>query len=281
MSKISVIVPVYNVGKFLEECLDSIINQTFSDIEVLCIDDCSTDNSYSILTEYSKKDSRIKVFSMNKNSGLSVVRNLGIEKSLGKYISFIDSDDYLDLDFYSLLYKEANKYKAEISMSNIKMLDNKNLREFQTVSSEGCFSSFVEKFQDIRRGSVCDKLYLKSFLIEINLSFPVGKYYEDNFFTVKSIYLANKLTKVKKASYIYRKNQNSITTKLSIKKILDIIEARKNIKQFMKANFFSAEEKQLVLSFMKKSISNPIILIGKSIVKYNLFLYKKIYNRFT
>ena len=102
MPKISVIVPVYNVEKYLARCLDSIINQTLADIEIICINDGSTDNSLEILNDYAKKDSRIKIIDQT-NAGLSCARNAGMQIAQGEYIGFVDSDDWIDLDFYEKL----------------------------------------------------------------------------------------------------------------------------------------------------------------------------------
>lgn len=99
------IIPIYNTGKYLPKCLDSILNQTFNQIEILCIDDGSTDNSLQILEEYSNKDSRIKIFSNNHN-GAGAARNTGLDNAKGKYISFIDSDDWIDSNTYQELYKK-------------------------------------------------------------------------------------------------------------------------------------------------------------------------------
>ena len=113
--KISIIVPVYNVEKYLERCLDSLINQTLKDIEIICINDGSTDNSSEILKEYAKKDSRIIIINQN-NQGISVARNNGMNKAKGKYIGFVDSDDWVDLDFFEKLYKAAEKHNAQIAV---------------------------------------------------------------------------------------------------------------------------------------------------------------------
>ena len=102
MPKISVIVPVYKVEKFLPKCLESLINQTLKDIEIICINDGSPDNSLKILEEYAKKDSRIKIINQ-KNAGPSVARNNGMSAASGEYIGFVDSDDWIDLDFYEKL----------------------------------------------------------------------------------------------------------------------------------------------------------------------------------
>ena len=102
MTKISVIIPVYNSEKFLKKCLDSIINQTLNDIEIICIDDGSTDKSLRILNNFADKDNRITIINQ-KNSGPSAARNKGIENAKGEYIGFVDSDDWIDLDFYEKL----------------------------------------------------------------------------------------------------------------------------------------------------------------------------------
>ena len=129
MIKVSVIVPVYNVDLYLVECLDSIINQTLKEIEIICVDDCSTDNSYMILEEYSKKDSRIKLIKHKENRGLGPARNTGIENATGEYISFIDSDDYVSLDFLENLYSTAKKFDLDISITqNVIENDNSNYR---------------------------------------------------------------------------------------------------------------------------------------------------------
>lgn len=114
MIKISVIVPVYNVENYLRECLESIINQTLKEIEILCIDDCSTDNSYSILEEYAKKDNRIILIKNLENKGGGYNRNIGIKEARGEYISFIDSDDYVLKDYLENLYNTAKKYNSDI-----------------------------------------------------------------------------------------------------------------------------------------------------------------------
>ena len=114
MIKVSVIIPVYNVELYLRECLDSIVNQTLKEIEIICIDDCSTDNSYSILEEYSKKDVRFRILKNISNIGSGPTRNIGIREAKGQYISFIDSDDYISNNYLNDLYNTAIKYNSDI-----------------------------------------------------------------------------------------------------------------------------------------------------------------------
>ena len=118
MCKISIIVPVYNTEKYLEKCLNSLISQTLEDIEILCINDGSTDNSIKILEQYANRDSRIKIIN-KKNAGVSAARNTGISQAKGEYLGFVDSDDYVDLNFYEKLYNTAKEYNASIAVAGI------------------------------------------------------------------------------------------------------------------------------------------------------------------
>ena len=119
MPKLSVIVPVYNVEKLLERCLDSILSQTLSDIEVICVDDCSPDNSIGILHRYQQKDSRVKVYRHAENKRQGGARNTALEVATGEYIGFIDSDDYIDPDFYQKLYDAAKGADADLAITGI------------------------------------------------------------------------------------------------------------------------------------------------------------------
>ncbi len=122
---ISIIIPVYNVERYLRECIDSIIAQTYKNLEIILVDDGSSDKSGEICDEYSKKDSRIKVIH-KKNGGLSDARNVALDIAKGDYIGFIDSDDYIEKDMFQILYNLAEEYNAEISsISFYKMLENK------------------------------------------------------------------------------------------------------------------------------------------------------------
>ena len=116
--EVSVIIPVYNSKNYLNKCIESLINQTFNDIEFIFVNDGSTDNSLSILEQYSKKDSRIKIINQ-KNQGISQARNRGMKEAKGRYIGFIDSDDWVDLDFYQKLYSSIIETNADIAVSSI------------------------------------------------------------------------------------------------------------------------------------------------------------------
>lgn len=220
MIKVSVIVPVYNVELYLRECLDSIINQTLKEIEILCIDDCGTDNSYNILEEYAKKDNRIKIISHKENKGLGPARNTGIKESKGEYISFIDSDDYISKDYYENLYKTAKKYDSDVvNTLNIKFDRNKKLSKFYYTFTDKEFEGSWN-LNDIENSFskksiapyVWNKIYKTSFLLENNLYFMDMKFgVEDANFTIKLMAHNPKISFNNIPIYYYRQRENSLS----------------------------------------------------------------------
>ena len=135
--KISVIVPVYNVAPYLARCLDSLVAQTLSDIEIICIDDKSTDNSLEILRKYGNKYPQIHVIALDKNSGVATARNAGIDAARGEYLGFVDSDDYVDTDFYEKLYAAAKKENADMARGNVKIVqyDGSVLKDYNEIKN--------------------------------------------------------------------------------------------------------------------------------------------------
>lgn len=227
MCKISVVIPVYNVEKYLGRCLDSIINQTFEDLEIICIDDGSTDNSLLILRSYVNKDSRIIVVSQ-RNQGISAVRNKGIDMAKGEYISFIDSDDWIDTDFFEKLYSSAVANNADIAAAGIIRL-NKYRKRFLVKYDKT--ETAVEpniKFElcDVPdRNYVWNKIYKLEKIRKNNLRFKEGVFYEDIIFTPQALYSLEKLVAVPQTFYYYWKTKNSIVTKKSEKYMHDLKNA--------------------------------------------------------
>ena len=176
MPKISVIVPVYNVEKFLEKCLKSIIEQTFEDLEIICINDGSTDKSLSILNSYAAKDPRIKILSQT-NQGQSCARNAGLEIASGEYIGFVDSDDWIDLDFYEKLYNTAKKYDADIAVASIKRLRTYKWKYHLKIEKEEVTEDINKKFFLCDVPDKCyvwNKIYKASELKKYNIKFEPG-----------------------------------------------------------------------------------------------------------
>ena len=213
MDLISIIVPVYNVEKYLKRCIDSIILQKYKNIEILLIDDGSTDDSGKICDEYATKDSRIRVFH-KKNGGLSSARNYGIRESCGKYISFVDSDDYIDENMLFDMYSIATNKKSKIVSCSFKFVyDNgKEITKQNPISEKKYnFSDSIKEMNkfDLFDMSVCTKLFYKELFADIK--FPEGKLSEDYFVMYKLLEKGNGLYFVSKPYYNYFQRTNSIT----------------------------------------------------------------------
>jgi len=242
MAEISVIVPVYNVEKYLKKCLDSILNQSFKSLEIIAINDCSTDNSAKILDEYKTKG--IKIINLEKNRGLSAVRNLGITIATGKYIGFVDSDDWIDKDFYEKLYAAAIKYDADIAIAGIKHCHKFHMKtNYLKLKKEFVTNDIQKKFEICnlpKKSYVWNKIYRLNILKEHNLYFEEGVAYEDIPYTPVALYYCEKLVSVPKTYYYYRLRKNSIVATKSEKYKSDGINALKKADIFCKAHNINA-----------------------------------------
>ncbi len=211
--KISIIVPIYNVEKYLKRCVNSIINQTYKNLEIILVNDGSTDNCLTICENFKKKDKRI--FIINKeNGGLSDARNKGIEKATGLYVTFIDSDDYVEKDYVQFLYDTIVDESADISIcsyqavyENGKILKQKeNLKE--TLNPHDTLGKMLYQ-NDINVAS-CAKLYKKDLFN--NIKFPKGKIFEDAYTTYKLVDISKKIALNLEIKYNYMIRSNSILT---------------------------------------------------------------------
>lgn len=227
MSVVSVVVPVYNAEKYLGNCLESIINQTLSDIEIILVNDGSTDDSGRICEEYSKKDSRI-VYIEQKNQGVSVARNTGKDAASGEYILFADADDELRLDMLEKLYSDAQKYNADIAVCKIQKIRTKEEIASDTVENiEICKMSQDEAMKSYLTESkleigVWNKLFRKSVIESIN--YYVGrKMNEDKFFAFESIMASKIITYRDEPLYYYYVRNDSVTKQKFDKKWFDNI----------------------------------------------------------
>lgn len=213
MDLISVIVPVYNVEKYLKECVDSLINQTYKNIEIILVDDGSTDGSSLICDEIAKKDDRIQVYH-KKNGGLSDARNYGIEKAAGSYICFVDSDDYVEKDYINSMFQNIKKYNTRIAACGYcHLYENGGIKEinFQNIKKI-YYGDEAQKYLNIIgyfNVSSCNKLFEKKLFNDIR--FPVGKKSEDWFVMYKLIEKANSIYYDSDSKYIYRQRAGSIT----------------------------------------------------------------------
>ena len=222
---ISVIVPVYNVEKYLERCVKSIAAQTYKDLEILLIDDGSTDKSGKICDDFQQTDSRIKAFH-KQNGGLSDARNYGIEHSAGEFISFVDSDDYIDEKMLETLHRLITENDADLAVcSAMDVFEGKEVTQVKEIKEFNL--NKVESYKYMLRGdgipSACNKLYKRQTVGDVR--FPVGKLYEDGFFTPQILKRVEKTAVTSKPMYYYFRRADSITTKPFRKGDLDVIEA--------------------------------------------------------
>lgn len=213
MAKISIIIPVYNDEKYLKIAIDSVVHQTFKDLEIICIDDCSTDNSLQILEEYATQDNRFKIIKHENNYGIGISRNDGLKHATADYIMFLDSDDWYDLNACELAYKQISKNNDDICFFNSKRCDengnfikmNAKLSPFKDYLDGQTFSLKDIKKDFINGKIACwTRIYNREFLLSNNILFPETKRAEDIEFSIKLYLTAQKLSVLNFPLYNYR-----------------------------------------------------------------------------
>lgn len=236
MIKLSIIVPVYNVAEYLERCLNSLINQTLNEIEIICVNDGSTDNSLHILEKFAGLDKRIKIINQ-KNKGLSGARNTGIKLVQGEYFGFLDSDDWVDLDYFEKLYKRAKNCDADISLGDFIRKGKFKHKIRLKLNKEEEFVGDNEKFygsQFYHFPCVWNKIYKTSKFND--LRFIEGIYFEDGPYTIQALHRANKVVTCCNTYLYYFVNPNSIVKTLNKKKEQDMYNSSKFILNYIKNN---------------------------------------------
>lgn len=282
--KISVVVPIYNVEKYLIKCIDSIINQTYKNLEIILVDDGSPDSSGKIAEDFKIKDSRIKVIH-KENGGLSDARNVGIDNATGKYIVFIDSDDYVEKEFVEELYKALDE-NIKIAQCGIKKVND----NFEILEEYGYKESVKKSGSEMLKDTYTHKNYLENTVVwnkiyDINLfkniRFPKGKIHEDEYTTYKLFYGQENIKVINKNLYNYRQAPDSITGKKYNLKRLDIIDAYEERLEFFKdkdINLYKMILKvflgELIIDYIKvkKYVEN-----SKEARKKIIKIYKKYY----
>ena len=240
---VSVIVPIYNVERYLNVCVDSIVNQTYSNLEIILVDDGSPDKCPKICDEYARNDNRVKVIHQ-KNGGLSAARNAGIDIACGEFLTFIDSDDLVVNNYVELLYKGIADFDADISIASFRTFTKEdNLKisyaefPFVEMTRDECF----RRYGSLNAGlsmpfiSACNKLYRKNLFASVR--FPIGKLYEDAFTSYKLVDKVKKIVFTPAQLYLYRLNPQSILGQSFREKHLEMVEAfHSGMDYFLKKN---------------------------------------------
>jgi len=227
MEQVTVIVPFYNVEAYFEECLDTLVNQTHSNVEILCIDDCSEDDSRAIAEAYASKDKRIKVLSHDVNKGLGGARNTGIQKAGGDYLCFVDSDDYVSERFVESMYTSIRSMDCDIGVCGINLDEGGSISPFPKLYKNEMFEISNNNVFEvaIQLNPACsNKIFKKDLILRNNILQPENRYYEDVLFWLKALYRSSKVCTISDRLYYYRQRSGSIMKSHSHKHIDDRLD---------------------------------------------------------
>ena len=244
---ISIVLPIYNIEKYLTDCIESVINQTYKNIEIILVDDGSEDNCATICDNYANKDKRIKVIH-KENGGLSDARNAGLKIATGEYITFIDSDDIIDKQYIENLFEILVENNADIAICNYKEIEEKNNykqlpKNYKPKNEIDIFDnieSLKQMYTSHKHGMVFvawAKLYKKELFIKNNIKYPEGKIHEDTYTTYKLLYYAKKVVFTEKELYFYRLRKGSImNSKFNLKKLDKLPAIEETCEFFLEKN---------------------------------------------
>ncbi|MCS5420418.1 MULTISPECIES: glycosyltransferase [Psychrilyobacter] len=265
--KISVIIPVYNVDEYLEECLETVYRQTLKELEVILVDDGSTDYSLKILKEYKIKYPKKTKLIIKENGGQSSARNLGLKSASGEYISFIDSDDFIDYDMFKIMYEKAKKNDLDIVQCLYENYFVENLEKnfpYKFIEYNSEVLSGIDYFELDPAVGPCDKLYKREFLNKLNFCFKEGIFAEDALALPQLFYKAKKVKFINKVLYFYRRERmgsttNSINVINSIKLVEDKFYVVKELEKFRLEKKWNGNISRIIIAnivtpFLKKEM---------------------------
>ena len=261
--KFSVIIPVYNVETYLRECMDSVLNQTFSDWEAVCVNDGSTDCSSAVLEEFASKDSRFAIINQS-NGGLSAARNTGLKAAKGEYVLFLDSDDWLEPKALEVISKSLSD-EDMLCFSGRRFFESKGRYHDADQLLERTYASGMDYYnenallsRDFAFVCVVLRTYKRGFLLFHEIWFKEGIFHEDNLFTPLACYYAKHVKVINACLYDYRVRANSITTTGNIKRLRDLMETANTL-----AAFFISKE-----GFDKTMVYRAITHYYQTVFKY-------------
>ena len=286
MPLVTVCVPVYNNEEYVGQCLDSIINQTLKDIEIICVDDGSTDRSLDVLREYAQRDERIKVYAQEVNKGVGAARNLAIAKATGEFMSFIDSDDFIALDMYEKLYTRAKERGADIAMCDVYLYcdgGRVNKRKwFTPIEGKATPETLYKNTQPTNKIVTLDLIRQEQFgFLEGNSD---GVY-------VDLMVAANNITSVHDQMYTYRIRANSLSSDFRVKNILEsvascelLLKNCKNYKEYYEFKLIEALLQLLMVSIKdnnKETYQAAKASLKKLDFRRNKYLYSLLKNEYS
>lgn len=296
MSKLSVIVPIYNVEAQLSDCLDSLVNQSQKDIEIIAINDASTDGSRNLLQTYAERYSKMHIIDMEKNCGAGLSRNRGIEVASGQYIGFVDGDDWVDLDFYATLLDSIEEESCDIAIASISdeysntissafryVYDHDTTIDGRTglkLLTKSCnLGTFISPIMN-------NKIYRAGFLKEHHICCSDNKSWQDDFFSFFAILYADKIRMVPRTQYHYRQRLSSVThmATTAIDKIDNCIDVMIKIRSELYAQGLYESTEREYASFVERCITSLLRMLRRespNILNNNLiYLFEKISQNF-
>ncbi len=290
MSKLSIIIPYRNVENYLSKCLSSVVNQTLKDIEIICINDSSTDNSEEIVKEFAKEDKRILTLNTNEPSGQAYARNIGLTIASGEYVGFVDADDWAELDMFEKMYNRAKEFQTDITMCQTQLYDDKT---GEVIHTDYYDLKNLEKFKDnvfcpnetkneILNINVVlwNKIYRREYLELTGEKFPEGFIYEDLPFFFGTYLKAKRINIVWESLYHYRQNRKFSTMQNSDKKIYDRIPMVSLTYNKLKQADFYKEKEVEILSWIVDDIFHRYTLLEEKYYKEYFYMMKKLFQSF-
>ena len=287
MPKVSVIIPFNNVESYISECLDSVLNQTLKDIEVILINDASTDKSRDIAQNYAEKDGRIILLDITERKGQGFARNRAIETAKGEYIGFVDSDDFIESDMFELLYNRAKADDTDITMCQVREYDDINgnyiTSDYYSLYPLGSFENTVFSAEDTKEQildinvALWNKVYKREYLNKINEKFPEGFIYEDLPFFFGTYLPAKRINIVWKNLYSYRVNRKNSTMQQFNNKILDRLPMVSLTYEKLKEIPFLSGMKQKIQGWIINDLFHRYVLLKENYHKEFFFLMKKVF----
>lgn len=262
--EISIIIPFYNVAEYLPQCLDSVLNQTMDNIELVLVDDRGTDDSAAIAERYAQKDARIKLVRHKTNQGIAVARNSGLEHSTAPYIMFVDSDDYVERDFCEKLYHAIVSSQADLAMCATRLFGDrhkkiKSLKEYLRYR----FPTETELTEEVIENTNCclwNKIYRKSIIEANQMRFPAGLKHEDEYWWRLYALHSKRMVYIEDVLYHYRQRTRSIMSDVRVKRSInqDMMKSAIALYRELKKNGID-EHRRFAIEFFLRAVVTTIV----------------------